>query len=475
VLLLELALLSGCSRGLQTPRFHVPSADEFLQTPAAQRLRAGAKGANLIIVSLDAARADHFTSFGYELNTTPHLASFFDDSVLFTEAYAAGASTKPAVTSLFTAQFPDTHGTHSLKYAMTAEGATLAQCLSAAGFTTAAFSASPAVSASFGFSRGFRTFEEIFREVGMHAGGGDLPRDQGWVVVDGARVLQAATRWIGARSGERFFVYIHFREPHSPYGASESFRAETASPDARPVGRSLGRYDEGLAYADALVAQLLRELRARNLWERSIIVFLADHGEGFGEHGVLRHDEATYQEIVHVPLAIHLPTRCGVSPQRRREVFCLTDLMPTLLDLLQLPPPATMQGRSRLALLTGEREKASAFAVSRAFGKDQTGGVDRPDQVSYAWRDARYTLLLADRGRRVELYDRATDPGEAHDLAAREPWVVARLRKQFAAWAATQRGRPVVLPGGRVYVTQVSDTQMEDEVRRQLKALGYLK
>ena len=84
-------------------------------------------------------------------------------------------------------------------------------------------------------------------------------------------------------------------------------------------------------------------------------------------------------------------------------------------------------------------------------------------------------MLLADRGRRVELYDRATDPGEMHDLAVREPQVVARLRQQFAAWAATQRGCPVVLPGGRVYVTQVSDPQMEDEARRQLKALGYLK
>ena len=481
-LLLVAAIVAILSAGIwvwrsprtQVPTFRSPSAAERSQSEAARRLRAGAAGANLIIIVTDAAAAGHFTSFGYRRNATPNMSRFHEEGVLLTEAYSAGASTKPSIASLFTSQSPDTHGTLSVLSRLTGDGATLAECLKGAGYRTAGFSASPSVSAAFGFSRGFDFFHELFREVGLEPVGPG-PRNTGGTPVDGALVLRSALRWIRGHENERFFTYLHFREPHSPYGAPPSFHADFADSESTERGVSALLYDTGLAYVDSLVGKLLKELDARGLLDKSVVVLLADHGEAFGEHGRFGHNSTAYREMMRVPLAFHLPSGCGVAPRRRSEVFSTTDLMPTLLDLFQIPPPETMQGRSRLALLAGEEEETAGFAVSRALGEDRTGGKQKPEEVSYALRVPRYTLLLADRGRRVELYDREADPGELNDIAGERPEVVKKLQAQFAAWADSQRGRPVVLPGGRVFAVVGKESDIDDTTRRQLKSLGYLK
>jgi len=458
-------------RGRQTPVFQSPAASRRPSSPAVERLRAGAAGANVIIILMDAAAAGHFTSYGYALNTTPNLATFLDRSALLTEAYATGASTKPSVASLFTSQFPDTHGAVGVPSRLTRGSATLAECLKGAGYLTAAFSASASVSVSFGYGRGFSSFHEVFRDVGVEPTGLH-PRHGPPQSVSGALVLASVSRWLKEHYNQRLFAYIHFLEPHRPNNAPESFRQRFLA-QRRGLGPKV-EYDASLAYVDSLVGKLLGEMRASGLLDRSVVVVLADHGEAFGEHGRTGHSSTVYREMVRVPLAFHLPRRCGAQPRRRSEVFCLTDLMPTLLDLLRIAPPKTMQGRSRLGLLAGEQEGEPSFAVSRAIGSDTTGGQKDPTQVSYALRVPRYTLLLAEMGRRVELYDRDQDPQEQHNLAKDRQDLVGKLQAQFAAWAATQRGRPVVLPGGRVFAAEGKVSDMDEQTRRQLKSLGYL-
>ncbi len=469
LLILAAGLWVAHPRALHRPKFHTPSPDEITTSPAAQRLRAGAAGANLIIILLDAARADHFTSFGHKLNTTPNIAKLFDRSILFTEAYSAAPNTKASVASLFTSQFPDTHGALSLPWPFIAQGATLPECMRAAGYTTAAFLGNPTISESFGFRRGFDSFTELFRHPSRS------PLGPG--VVDGARVLRASVDWFRAHNDERFFAYVHFLEPHAPYYAPADFRRRFlggADPGSSQPDQSL-RYDASLAYVDSLVGKLLQELEALDVLDKSVVVVLADHGEAFGEHGVYGHTTTVYREMVYVPVGIHLPARCSASPRRQADVFCLTDLMPTLLDLLQIPPPDTMQGRTRLGLLAGEEEKTPAFAVSRSRGNDASGGEKKPSEVSYALRVPRYTLLLADHGQRVELYDHETSLGEQANIAGERRDMVKQLNRQFRSWAATQRARPVVLWGGKVLVTHSEEAKLSDETRQQLKSLGYLK
>jgi arylsulfatase A-like enzyme len=462
------ALLARFPR-LHTPVFRTPSAAGVPASPAVQRLRAGAAGANLIIILLDAARADHFTTFGHTRDTTPNIAKLFDDSILFTQAYTTFPATKAAVASLFTSQFPDTHGTLTVPWSLSEESATLAERMRASGYVTAAFSANPLISECFRYDRGFDSFHEVFRRAGLG------PLDIG--AVKAIWMFEAALDWIRAHKDKRFFAYLHFLEPHYPYYSPPGFRErfrDSAGLRRYEAGSSL-RYDASLAYADRVVGRLLREIDGLGLLDRSVIVFMADHGEAFGEHGFYQHSTTVYQEMIYVPVAFRLPSACRASPRRRSEVFCITDIMPTLLDLMQIAPPDTMQGRSRLPLLAGEEEKTPAFAVTRARGGDITGGKRHPKEVSYALTVPHYTLILAERGRRVELYDRDADPGEQHNIAGQKRDLVKQLHRQFKAWGATQRGRPVVLRGGKVFATESSRPKLDDRTRRQLKSLGYLR
>lgn len=454
------ALAAGCGRrpaqGPAEP-ISVPSS------PAVQQLRAGAQGANLIIIALDAARPDHFSSFGYEMETTPRADEFFESAALFTRAYAEAPNTKSSIASLFTSQFPDTHGSVGMAMPLSEEPATLAEMMKSQGYVTAAFSANPYLAEWFGFDRGFDEFHEIFREVNL------APNEAGSVPAE--LVLEAAVPWLREHVDQKFFIYFHFFQPHAPYDPPSPFRYQFM----RPPDFMMGLYDGNLAYMDDRLGQLLDELDELGIADNSVVVLMSDHGEAFGEHGRFGHTTTVFEEMIHVPLALRLPSACGATPQRRLEVIGLTDLMPTLLDLYGFRAPEGMQGRSRLGLLAGEAESAPAMAVSRAIGMDPSGGVDQPEEVRYALTSDRYTLILGNRGDRVALFDRENDPGQHENIADDNPEIVSELRRQFEDWAATQRGRPVVLPGGRAFVSGEPTIGMDEQLDRQLRSLGYVK
>jgi len=459
VLAVLLVLPCGCGRKAVEPPPPPPPAS----SPAVQQLRAGAEGANLIIIVIDAARADHFSSFGYEMETTPRLDAFFANNILFTEARAEAPNTKASISSLFTSQFPDTHGAVGVGMPLSEQGATLAEVLKSQGYLTAAFSGNPFLAECFGFARGFDEFDEVFRQADLE------PNEGGGVTAE--LMLETAVPWLRDHADQRFFAYIHFFQPHAPYHPPAPFRFQFL----HPPEWMLGLYDGNLAYVDDRVGQLLDEIDSLGLMDNSIVVFMADHGEAFGEHGFTAHGTTVYEEMIHVPLAFHLPAACEATPQRRGECIGPTDVMPTLLDLYGMEPPAGLQGRSRIRLLAGEEEPEPSFTVSRTRGTDDSGGVDQPEQVSYAIAGPQYTLILADEGRRVELYDRAADAGQQANIAADHPDIVDGLRQQFEAWAETQRGRPVVLSGGRVVTSGEPRMTVDDQVQRQLRSLGYIK
>ncbi len=456
------ALACGCSRG---GRGSFEPAERAASSPAVERLRAGAADANLIIIVLDAARADHLGIYGYGRDTTPNVDEFFGDSIVFEEAYCQAPNTKASVTSLFTSQFPDTHGVIGMLVALPSEVPVLAETLETSGFRTVCFSANPFVSSEFGFERGFDEFYEIFREVGLRANElGQVP----------AELLgKAAAAWFQEHGEERFFAYLHFLEPHQPYAPPEPFRSKYRGRRGRE--RLMAFYDGNLAYGDSVVGEVLSELERLGLLEKSLVVFLSDHGEVFGEHGWFNHAYTVYQGAIRVPLAVRLPAACGAEPQRRSEIISITDLMPTLLDLLGAGLPATMQGRSWLGLLAGESEAEPRYAVSRSRGTDESGGLQRPEEVTYALTAPRYTLILGNRGKRVELYDRESDPGQRRNIASQRRQLAEDLHQDFEEWARGQRGRPVVLRGGRVFASEERVVEMGERTRERLKALGYLK
>lgn len=470
LLLAAVPLASGCGRPRENEPPIFASPQKAPSTPEVQQLREGAQGANLIIILLDAARADHFGFFGYARDTTPRADEMFAESTVFSQAYCTAPNTKPSVTSLFTAQFPDTHGAVGIHTPVPSDCAALPEVMRDQGYLTVAFSANPFLTNLFGFGRGFDEFHEVFADINLQ------PSQMGFVPAE--LLVSAFTDWLEDHSEDRFFAYLHFLQPHQPYTPpppfADKFRGNGKDAESYRAAVREAAYDCNLAYADHAVAQVLDAVARLDLQERSVIVLVSDHGEAFKEHGHWAHDTTVYQEMIHVPLAFRLPSRCGVRPGIRSEVVSLADVMPTLIDVFGFPMPETMQGRSRAALLAGNEEASPSYTVTRSRGTDRTGGAQHPERVSYALTTPRYTLILSKQGQSVELYDRESDPGEKEDIAEDRPEIVAELRQQFEQWAATQSGRPVVLPGGKVYLSDPSGVELDEGTRRRLEALGYL-
>jgi len=460
-------LQCGCSGGKrETSPPSTSRPTKRAASPAAmEKIRAGAEETNLIVIVLDAARADHCGAYGYQRDTTPNIDALFAESIVFEQAYTQAPNTKASIASLFTSQSPTTHGVIGMTVALPPSTPTLPQVLSENGFRTVCLSANPFLSSEFGFERGFDEFQDVFREVNLPANElGSVP----------AELLgKAATSWFQEHAEERFFVYLHFLEPHDPYTPPEPFASRYRG-DTR-LTKMMAAYDGNLAYVDSVVGEVLSALERLGLVDKSVIVLMSDHGEAFGEHGRLLHSDTIYEETAHIPLAIYLREACGVAPGQRSGIISTIDLMPTLLDMFRIEPPPTMQGRSELGLLASEGSGQRRYAVGRSRGLDNSGGVKRPEEVIYALNTEQHTLMLGNKGERVELYDRERDPGQKENIADENEKLVAEIMGSFEEWAETQPTRPVVLPGGEVRAAQSPEVEMSDRTRDHLKALGYLK
>ncbi|HET7294574.1 MAG TPA: sulfatase-like hydrolase/transferase, partial [Vicinamibacteria bacterium] len=371
-----------------------------------------------------------------------------------------------AMASVWTSQQPDRHHSEvSFAARLPRDRLTLAEVLSARGITTAAFVANAVAGSSFGFDRGFGLMREIYKELGSAASG--FPK--------------TVPPWIEANRDRRFFLYLHFREPHFPYDPPPPF--DTRFGPEGPISRksrseaafftdlNQGRrraapgeiehlvrlYDGNLAYADQQLGLLRRSLEAAGVWDRSVVIVSADHGEALYEHGWVGHNVQLYEESVRVPLVVRLPTAAGTAGRRVAGLVDLLDVAPTVADVLgalgERGPAESFEGRSLLPMIAGAPGKPAL--LSRTVW-------DRP---RYALRDESHKFIYDTRTGAEELFDLGKDPGERSSLAAREPVLAAFYRQTLHHWIA-KLGRAAE-SGGEV--AQPTRAQCEN-----LKALGYL-
>lgn len=432
------------------------------------RRSARAPHPNVVLIVLDALRADHVHAYGYARQTTPSLDAFAADAMLFANAFAQGSQTITAVPSILTGTYPLVHGA-GVHTALSAALPTLAERLSACGYATAAVSANPFFGPDFGLDRGFGEFVSLWKATLPHARGVDD-------VVRAESVLQAAIAWLVQPRAQPFFLVVHFMQPHLPYappapywgsfGSStapftgrevELIAAQQNGPDAARALRraAIDRYDDNLLYVDAVVGQLLAALARLDLIEPSVTVITADHGEQFFEHGQFGHPvQSLYDESLHVPLLIRAP---GRSPGRTDALVESADLGATVLDLTACAGPLG-HGRSLVPLLDGrpvDRHSVMAFTRRRD---------DAPDFDIDEVRSAELKLIRAARGGPVELFDLRADPGEQHNAAAERPADVAALQSEL------DRARASLQPAAASPLHAMDAT-----TRERLRALGYLR
>jgi arylsulfatase A-like enzyme len=431
----------------------------------ADSLRKELGGLNVLLIVLDAASALHFGCYGYPRATTPEIDRIAAEGVLFEHAYTPAVYTLAAMSSLWTSQYADEHQNVDLRNAsLDRAGATLPELLRARGVHTAGFVANGMAGPAFSFDRGFAEFREVYAEHGSRAEG----------------FRQVVPGFLSTAANRRFFAYLHYREPHAPYdppapfdtmfGPDEplprSLRSDTRTLMALHNEGKLGAsglehvvrlYDGNLAYADREVGWLRQRLEEAGLWEKTVVIVTADHGEALLEHGWIGHNAQLYEESTRIPLIVRLPGGRGPRGQRVRELADLVDLAPTIADLFGARATAKgglpeFRGRSLLPAIAGAPGKP--VVVMRGAG-------ERP---RYAVRDARFKLIHDSASGRDELYDLVADPKEQSDLASAQPLRTAFYRQSLYAWLlALERAAP-----------SDEETRLTPQQLENLRALGYV-
>ncbi|GMV10202.1 MAG: hypothetical protein AMXMBFR55_19360 [Gemmatimonadota bacterium] len=442
---------------------------------------------NVLLLILDTVRASHLSVYGYDRPTTPGLERFAVDAIRFDRAIAAAPWTLPSHASIFTGRYP-----FELRVGydepLEHDAPTLAETLGAVGYRTGGFVANTVYGSYLhGLDHGFQRYRDYPMSVSELFGASTLNRllmriwnlaTQSYVeagVKDAPVVSGEFTDWLdGIPRGRPWFAFLNFFDAHMPYDPPapydlmfaarpprvRSVYAESRHQrDSSDVHGLRDAYDGAIAYLDAELQRLFRDLEARGQLDNTVIIVTADHGEAFGEHGFLNHGSSLYLPEVHVPLLVRLPGKamrgCVVS-----DWVSLRDIAATISELTPLGrgafPGSSLLSRCRTAV-SGAVANGGAEAASDAVGSPALSLV-RARRHLKPWYPAasgdirglmegRFTLLEHEDGR-VELFDVDADPGQQHDLA-RIPSVAAdrarlegELRAHFAPPHANSPDRP---------------------------------
>ncbi len=447
---LDLARFAGERAELELALVGDPAAVSIsaptLVTPAAP-----GRAPHVLVYLIDCLRADHVGAYGYARPTTPHLDALARDGVVFEQAWSCASWTKPSVGCLLTGLSGLRHGARTLDDSLDPRVTTLAEAFDRAGYASAAFVDNPFVSSrAFGLTRGFEQVRQVVAAP--------TRRNINSLEGDALKLQRALAPWLVAHAGTRFLLYAHSIDLHAEYRPRPPFTRLFTQPGVTP--RDVDLYDAELRANDEAFGKLLALLKQLGLYESTLIVVTADHGEEFGEQGAWRHGHTLNQGLLHVPLIVKL---AGRAPAARRVTTPVSsvDLLPTLLDLAGLPLPAGVEGHSLRDLLEGRAAEARTIFAEQLS----------PKEVLYAARDERYKAvqqLLPRLMRR--LIDLRHDPHEMVDLSASPPVGARVLLRRLDAWiAGGQAGWHVALaalePPGEMTLEAETDARIVDVQR----------
>jgi len=471
------------------------------ETEASRFGQEPAKRPDVLLIVVDALRPDHLGAYGYGRPTSPRIDRLAASGVLFADAVSPSSWTLPAMASLFTSSLPGRHGALERGDRLPAGSRTFVEVMRAAGYRTAGFAPNPWMKRNSGFDRGFDEYYDMDRLglarrlIGVRLKNFALRR-LGRIRIDPELVATAedltsrALRWMRRNDERPFFLLLHYMDVHSPYvppspyrGAfcaghlfdlpdhrlESRFRAGRLESDSRILEHIVELYDEGILATDASVGRLLDGMEAAGLAARTAVIFTADHGEEFLEHGGTMHGRTLHQEVIRIPLLIRPPDLpAGGAPAKSRvteDRVSLLDLYPTILDLAGLTSPGPVEGVSLASRLDG----TPAPAEERAFGAQL---YHEGSAWSALLRGGEKIIRVRPTGpgatgaERLEIYDLREDPGERANLAAsnaeRAADLLALLAEREASWGIAGLDR------------EPAEEPIDPETLEQLRALGYV-
>ncbi len=401
---------------------------------------------NVILVTADTLRADRLPMYGYEKVETPNLERMAASGVLFEQASTVVPLTLPAHSSMFTGTFPMHHGVRDNGgYYLDRDQVTLAETLKENGYQTGGFVAAFVLDSRWGLNQGFDRYYDDFDLNKYENVGLDTVQRRG------GEVLQEAVKWMDEVKDDRFFAWLHFYDVHTPYEPPEPFLS-------RYKGYLGARYDGEIAYLDSLMGELFDWLEKNDLEEDTLVIFVGDHGESLGQHEENTHGFFIYDATMHVPFILKAPYRQIRAGRRIPAQVRSIDLMPTILDLVAVERPETIQGTSLVPLLEGEAEDLGLFAYSESFYPRHHYGWSELKSI----RDGKLQFIDAPR---PELFDIEADPRQTKNLASQRAATVSELK--------TALDEMVARFGVEGIDEQAPETPDADTLA-QLAALGYL-
>ena len=372
----------------------------------------------IVLYVVDTLRADHTGPYGHSRDTTPALDELAREAVVFEQAVAQSSWTKPSMASMMTSLLPGQHGAFRRLDRLSPDHETLAEILQEKGWATGAVVANALLYARrAGFDQGFDYF------AGLHG----RKRRRGRQVRASVAVDKALA-WLDTRRGLSTFLWIHTMDPHAPYKPPAPFDrmfspdevpdlpdqgdgAEADDEQRRERRDEISQYDGEIAFGDRELGRFLRELEARGLYDRALVIFVSDHGDEFLDHGGRGHGLTLFDELVRVPLLVKFPGGRHGGQRVSRQVLGL-DVMPTILHAAGADVPASVAGRSLQNVVAGDAPPVPALVETHHW--DATALSVRTETDKYIRRfspqdDELYFDLVQDPFERV---NRVTEAGE---------------------------------------------------------------
>lgn len=396
---------------------------------------------NVVLIVVDAVRADHLGCYGYQRDTSPRIDHLAREGVLFTQAIAQGPATRYSIASLFTSTYPSVHKVCKFSDVLPDEFTTLAEVLKNQGYATAAFVPRSYLKRMYNMDQGFDLYDD------------DASKKKAEADVDSEIAL-----WLKNVSGRPFFAYLHYMGGHAPYEPPAPYDTmfwedpvsadmkefvkkfcfllyrnpfETSlRPDPEIVRYMISQYDGEIRRTDERIKRLLQYLDDLGLSERTLVVVMADHGEGFSDHGRFFHGLDLYDELIRVPLIMRLPK---VIPEGKKVSSCvrLIDIFPTISGLLGIPDPPQTQGVSLWPVIQGQSN-----ADRDCFSETVWPAGGRASLRAIRTKDYKLIeMVYPDHDNPAyELYDLNNDPKELVNLIGSRPDAENMLRKKLTSF-----------------------------------------
>lgn len=440
---------------------------------------------NIILIVIDALRFDHLGMSGYGRDTSPNLDKLANESVFFSNAVTAIPSTTPSIASLMTGLYPHSNGLRFIhRQKLRPNVATLAEILQAHGYKTIGYDLE---SINSGIERGFDDFSSLQWRVKnkIRREAKRLVRRK--EIKPAEELAYFAEEQIKKHNGKKFFLYMHYSDLHTPYSPPKPFN-EMFDPgymggsifddwdnkkkeiifgrnlQKEKIHHAIAQYDGLIKFIDAQLGRIISCLEGLRLKDNTIMVITADHGEGFGEHGLyFQHTLCLYEEGIKIPLIIRSPTL--KRPKKIETQVSSIDIMPTILDILGIQLIEEVDGKSLVPVINaGEDDRKYLFAENGEMLFKENNRSFYPG-IKGKWRMARtneWKLIYIPHPKNdiYELYNLISDPNETVNLADKHPEITSKLREELHNWMNTSK--------------EDEDKNLTEKSKKLLRKLGYM-